>query len=663
MNRRGLFLVTFLLLSLVPVTANPKTVLKVDRVEYNEKNKLLSPAGATLIGAEWYSIQKLEDSTWTPLGSSYKDSVKLDKKITKDYTAYQVEYEATDHGTKSTVYFMAPEKATYRITWTLSGIDYTSYAEGFMGLNFTAPDHWVYVEWLDAVQAFGEIASYGIDGDTLTVTFDMGMLNKGESLTLDPVIFDSYTDHTLGVSLKDLHPSDSFDYSSLGQCFNATDNYYLVNAGFYMKKFGNPTGNGYARLYNLTGTYGEDGEPTGAALASSDAFNVATLGAATQLINFTFSTPYQLTANTQYCIAWENPAAGTIDNGNYIIVYRDNAAPLHSGNGFYYVNGAYVTFNATSTGFYVLGTLSLTDVVDVDNDDPFDRDEYGWVNATVYDFKGVADLNTVDLIVNTTGDTNNFTLRWTQATDTFSELSDPDSICTFDTVNSTRTNLNATHDLISYRFMFTGGQAGDCDIEIVVTSDTLANHSETYMSLFTFSFYNWVDEVYDFINSAFGQFGILDYMTQITAFINGLSVYFSDSLTHLLALVVQQFRVITNVYNFAVFWITELIGVALDFSVFYQSVVDGTSGWGTGIGDFWEIIEYDLWAPVVPLLLFIWWMESLAKRGAQTVGGELQVFINDMNTGISILSYFVSMFSLVANTIIDRVYGLFDAIV
>ena len=41
----------------------------------------------------------------------------------------------------------------------------------------------------------------------------------------------------------------------------------------------------------------------------------------------------------------------------------------------------------------------------------------------------------------------------------------------------------------------------------------------------------------------------------------------------------------------------------------------------------------------------------------------MQVFINDMNTGISIVSYFVGMFSFVANTIIDRVYGLFDAIV
>ena len=96
--------------------------------------------------------------------------------------------------------------------------------------------------------------------------------------------------------------------------------------------------------------------------------------------------------------------------------------------------------------------------------------------------------------------------------------------------------------------------------------------------------------------------------------------------------------------------------------MWYQSVLDGTSGWDTGIGDIWELIEYDLWAPIVPLMLLLWWLESLAKRGAQTVGGELQVFINDKNTGISILSYFVGMFSLVVNTIIDRAYGLFDAI-
>lgn len=297
-----------------------------------------------------------------------------------------------------------------------------------------------------------------------------------------------------------------------------------------------------------------------------------------------------------------------------------------------------------------------------DSDTVFNRNYDGWVNVTVSDYL-ITNLATVDIQVNTTNNYENFTLRWTQATNTFSELSDPDDICTLNTSRSTRVNIDENTDQICFCFTITGGTSGDCDVTVTTTDDDANTDIDTYNAEFEFSYYAWDTTIYDWIDSAFEQFVLFNYMAQITTFINGLTTYFADSLTHLLALTIQQFRVITNVYNFVVFWITELIGIALDFSVFYQSVVDGTSGWDTGIGDFWGVIEYDLWAPVVPLLLFIWWMESLAKRGAQTVGGELQVFINDMNTGISIVSYFVSMFSFVANTIIDRVYGLFDAIV
>ena len=61
-------------------------------------------------------------------------------------------------------------------------------------------------------------------------------------------------------------------------------------------------------------------------------------------------------------------------------------------------------------------------------------------------------------------------------------------------------------------------------------------------------------------------------------------------------------------------------------------------------------------------LSLILWFDSLDKRGAQTVGGVPQVFINDINTAIGLISYFIGVFSFVANTIIDRVYGLFEAL-
>ena len=130
-------------------------------------------------------------------------------------------------------------------------------------------------------------------------------------------------------------------------------------------------------------------------------------------------------------------------------------------------------------------------------------------------------------------------------------------------------------------------------------------------------------------------------------------------------MILLQFTVIEQVYGFFTGWATDLFAVALTFSTFWQSIMDGSSPWVQPIydlGNIWDLIGYDTWAPAVPMLLFIWWIDSLPKRAAQTVGGEIQVFINDLNTAIGLISYFVSIFMLVANTIIDRVYGLFPSI-
>jgi len=459
------------------------------------------------------------------------------------------------------------------------------------------------------------------------------------------------------------HPSADDDESAYGQSFNATQTMDLTSVWFYLNKFGNPAGNAHAILYGHNGVYGTSSTPNATALATSDNFNVATLNGTATLREFIFTGANirELQAGTQYCIALVMPAAG-IDNANYVRIMSDGTAPTHSGNAFYYDNAAWHAYNTQDTIFYMFDPTAVAPehIANI-SDTTFRRDEAGWVNITVRDWNHIANLDYMEIQVNTTGDAESFTLRWTRATGIFSEQSDPNDICLLNT--STRVDINPWTAQICFNFTMTGGTSGYCDVRAYTIDNATLTDTDIYASQFEFVYYSWDEQVYEWIDSAFSQFGVYNYMTQITAFLNGLSAYFNDSLTHLLALVVQQFRVITNVYNFAVFWITELIGVALDFSVFYQSVLDGTSGWGTGIGDFWEVLEYDLWAPIVPLMLFLWWMESLAKRGAQTVGGELQVFINDMNTAISILSYFVSMFSLVVNTIIDRAYGLFDAIV
>jgi len=125
-----------------------------------------------------------------------------------------------------------------------------------------------------------------------------------------------------------------------------------------MKKVGLPTGIGHAVLYAHTGTYGVDGVPTGAVLATSDDFNVSTLGGVNALITFTFTgiQQYIMSPGIKYCILFENPTAGTIDTSNYPSVGHDNSTPTHGGNKVEFVNGSYIVFDPDHDScFYVYG--------------------------------------------------------------------------------------------------------------------------------------------------------------------------------------------------------------------------------------------------------------------------------------------------------------------
>ena len=301
----------------------------------------------------------------------------------------------------------------------------------------------------------------------------------------------------------------------------------------------------------------------------------------------------------------------------------------------------------------------------LDSSPVFSRDEYNWVNATVFDDNGFADLFNVTIQVNTTGGAENFTLSWLQSTGAFSEVSDPDNIVTLGA--SVRVNINATTDRIAFNFTMTSGTVGLCDVRLTSFDDGGLNDTDLFNNEFEFSYFNWVDEVYFFINSAFKQLGDIDnYMTLITAQVTALAVWFESSLTRIVELFVQQFTVINEVYNFFLTWVGNMFGIVLDFSRFYQSILDGTNPLiqpFVTLGNIWDLIGYDIWVDAAPLFLFIIWISSVGSRGKQIVGGELQVFINDINTSISLISYFTGIFIYVVETVIARVYGLFDAVI
>lgn len=148
---------------------------------------------------------------------------------------------------------------------------------------------------------------------------------------------------------------------------------------------------------------------------------------------------------------------------------------------------SYETDSSKAAKLYVTYTSPTPTNDACDSDSVFVLNVYRWVNMTVSDADGVADLKTVDTQVNTTGDAETFTLRWTQSSDSFSEVSDTSNICTLDASGSVRTNIDSDTDKIAFRFKFTSGTAGSCDVRANSTDDSDFFDTDTYENEFTLS--------------------------------------------------------------------------------------------------------------------------------------------------------------------------------
>lgn len=136
----------------------------------------------------------------------------------------------------------------------------------------------------------------------------------------------------------------------LGQTF-VGDGSTLDSCKFYLKKTGSPTGNAVAKLYAHTGSYG-DGEPTGAALATSGNLDVTTLTTSYVLttLSFTGGNQVALSGGTPYCIVIEYSSG---DGSNYVTVGYDGSSPSHAGNTVFTFTGSFGKNTGRDTCFYV----------------------------------------------------------------------------------------------------------------------------------------------------------------------------------------------------------------------------------------------------------------------------------------------------------------------
>jgi hypothetical protein len=131
-------------------------------------------------------------------------------------------------------------------------------------------------------------------------------------------------------SFGNLRYSDAA-YRSLAQDFQVASNRKLTYVKVSMKKNGTPTGNIWVKIYTAGAT------PTaGTLVATSDLVDVSTLStgsvALSTVMLFYFSTPPDLTANTQYFMVFEGDFA--FSTTNYVGLFRNTNTLYANGQGW-----------------------------------------------------------------------------------------------------------------------------------------------------------------------------------------------------------------------------------------------------------------------------------------------------------------------------------------
>jgi len=164
------------------------------------------------------------------------------------------------------------------------------------------------------------------------------------------------------------------------------------------------------------------------------------------------------------------------------------------------------------------------------------------------------------------------------------------------------------------------------------------------------------------IDSAFLFFGIPDFMASISAMILAYGAFFAMSMANLILIVVQMFRIITSVASFIITWLTRMISFLIQLGTIVTAILNGTQ---TGIGsliDIWEMFQVNEWIDFIPIAIFISWVNAIDSRARKMGGGWMSIFIGDLQMASWVISFMVDWMSRIVSFVIDRVFGIMNAI-
>ena len=187
--------------------------------------------------------------------------------------------------------------------------------------------------------------------------------------------------------------------------------------------------------------------------------------------------------------------------------------------------------------------------------------------------------------------------------------------------------------------------------------DGLAPDSDYYALSVTSNFYisQLIEEAAALFSAAFPGFAnFLDGLSNMTT---TFAAYFSGTVTNILNGVAMTFKIMVGFATFALDWGTRIADWVVDITVEVLNILNGTSTAATGLGNIWTLFNVSSWIDFIPLMLILFWLESLDVREKKQGGGWVQIAIGDIQIATYILGLRMewswTVFNFVFNTIIN----------
>jgi len=201
-------------------------------------------------------------------------------------------------------------------------------------------------------------------------------------------LLDSYSE-----SNDDGNTAEVYGTRRFGQTFSNGSSITLDSCKLYLKKYASAVDNCRVKIYAHTGTYGTNGVPTGAALATSDDSDASTFSTSKELVTFSFTGANRITlsADTDYVVVVEMPTAASYLYG--LALGEDRTSLTASGN-FVSSTDSGSNWSASTSidvPFYIYGAVGNVAWTNPDNAKSSD-DSY----ATIYagdDNETIVDVN------------------------------------------------------------------------------------------------------------------------------------------------------------------------------------------------------------------------------------------------------------------------------